>query len=135
MVQTIAAQCYLTGGPAVLQARSMYFSLIGTVDNSFAENCIAQTGSFKKEQEKKVSTTSAKLYPNPLNSNAILTIELPQNANVKFYNSFGQLVFEKQLQAGISALQTADIHAQGTYMAKVKYANGISEMLKFSILK
>ncbi len=129
-------ECYLTGGPAVLQARSMYFSLIGTVDNSFAENCITQTGSFKKEQEqKKLLPIAAKLYPNPLNSNAVLTIELPKSAYVKFYNGFGQLVLEKQLYEGISEFRATNFHAQGTYIAKVRYGNGASEVLKFAILK
>jgi hypothetical protein len=127
-------ECYLTGGPAVLQARSMYFSLIGTVDNSFAENCITQTGSFKKEQEqKKALPIAAKLYPNPLNA-SVLNVELPNSGTIEVISAFGQIVFKTNAKEGLNQFQIENI-SKGNYIVKSAYENGSHEFLKLIITK
>ncbi len=130
----LAKQCYLTGGPAVLQARSMYFSLIGTIDNSFAENCFAQTGSFKKEQEqKKMLTTSAKLYPNPLNA-SVLNVELPQSGTLEVISVVGQLITKSTVTEGLNEMNLSNI-SKGNYIVKTTYANGEIDIQKLTVTK
>ena len=130
----LAKQCYITDGHAVLQARSMYFSLIGTVDNSFTENCITQTGSFKKEQEqKKLLPIVAKLYPNPLNT-SVLNVELPLSGTLEVITAFGQIVYKTNAKEGLNQFQIENL-SKGNYIVKTTYANGEIDIQKLTVTK
>ncbi len=100
-ITAIAQQCYVTGGPSVFQARSMYWIATGTTDLAFQDECVANTGSFRTRNP--ISNTSIytfKVYPNPIGNDGQAHITSPDNGVMTLYDLQGQVVDRQPLVTG-----------------------------------
>jgi|GEM_PF-3514010 len=127
----MAKQCYITDGPAVFRARSMYATVTGKPDNSFAEKCLAETGNFKKEQENEKQIL-IKVYPTLLEKGAQINIESPESGEFKLVNSIGQLLQHFSFDKGKNIVKT-DVLSSGYYVYFIKLSNGETDNGKLII--
>lgn len=72
-----------------------------------------------------VNSESVKVYPSPVESNGVLTVERTQSttANFQLMNLMGQVVFEQVLSSGKSQIQLDELSA-GTYVYRI-IENGV----------
>jgi hypothetical protein len=118
-------------GPAVFRARSMYATVTGKPDNSFAEKCLAETGNFKKEQENEKQIL-IKVYPTLLEKGAQINIESSESGEIKLVNSIGQLLQHFSFDKGKNIVKT-DVLSSGYYVYSIKLSNGETDNGKLII--
>jgi hypothetical protein len=119
----LAKQCYITDGPAVFRARSMYTTVTGKPDNSFAEKCLTETGNFKKEKEADKQIL-IKVYPTVLSRASALNVESPENGTIKLINTLGQITNSFALEKGKNSFSLEDIpYGYYIYTVKLKSSN------------
>jgi hypothetical protein len=105
----IARQCFVFGGPSVFLARSIYYTAIGTVDNSFQDYCLENYGSYKTEPTTKQPKPSVVVYPNPTNSELGLFAVSNTNAKGTLTNSISQAVIQLVIEEGFYTIKTSDL--------------------------
>ncbi|MFN8275839.1 MAG: T9SS type A sorting domain-containing protein [Chitinophagales bacterium] len=127
-LKNIASQCYVTGGPSVFYARSLYWNCTNNVVWDFTDNCLYQTG-FYKTNTAQVSNESSKtslyfkIYPNPLDNTKHLVIEAIDTGVFELFNPLGQEMFSISLKKGVNKNLLRDI-SDGVYGYCVKLENG-----------
>lgn len=107
--QTIARQCFVFGGPSVFLARSMYYTAIGTVDNSFQDYCLENFGSYKTEPTHNKPSAHVYVYPNPANNQYGFFVVSNYNASGFLANNIGQIVKTVVIGEGLSTIGTGDL--------------------------
>jgi Secretion system C-terminal sorting domain len=124
VLMNIAAQCPLTGGKAVYQARMMT-NQIGLA-NYFDDrtNCQTMGYNLRTIQPNKATDKATEniitLSPNPTKGNISLS-NAPENANLIVRNMLGQTVFSQNLLQGSNSL-TLPLSV-GTYIVTVQDAD------------
>ncbi len=135
----IAQQCYVSGGPSVFQARSMYWIATGSSDLSYTDDCIATTGSFRSKAPANVAIaniTQLNIYPNPVSSKSIINIDAIQGGTISFCNILGQKILTSDYVKGNNQLNFTDINiGTGLLFYKTKNNDGTSNEGKLEILK
>lgn len=113
----IASQCPVTGGPAVIQARSMYQIATNGLA-TFADNCRTErelgitNGSDSIVTEAKWTTYIFKVFPNPLDQEKSLNILSSEAGNIIFYNTLGQIIFTSNIDSGTSQFTCAQLKCE-----------------------
>ncbi|HRY34194.1 MAG TPA: T9SS type A sorting domain-containing protein [Bacteroidales bacterium] len=120
----IAAQCPVSGGPAVYLARSLLSAYYDTLFNDM-ESCLTEGIIKNKLQPAPVSNSeiSFSYYPNPATGHLSLTWDLPSASNVEFLliNTTGQTCrqYTLNLEGGSTSLDISNISA-GLYTVRIK---------------
>ncbi|MFN8276484.1 MAG: T9SS type A sorting domain-containing protein [Chitinophagales bacterium] len=133
----IAKQCYITGGPAVFEARAMYWAAVDRVRWSFQDDCLVQTDYFKTNigdgmdvdssiMNHKYAAIGVKVYPTLLDKSSILNIESTTAGVLYIFNELGQEVYETPLDSGTWQIDINLNSGCYQYMYKVN-----SEMISF----
>lgn len=117
---SLAKQCHLSGGEAVMQARALYNN-IKNQSELFTDECVTNVSAARKineeiENVRLQEDTEVKVYPNP--NNGKLTVELKvstvENCNLQIYSASGNLVFSSILTESVST-NNIDALANGIY--------------------
>jgi hypothetical protein len=127
VVENIARQCFVFGGPSVFLARTMYYTATGSIDNSFQDFCLENYGSYKTELVPTTENIAAKLllsvYPNPVANGSELWITSNIPCNVKVYSSVGQQIDTFFVNMGSNKVSLNNT-SKGIYFLKFVSDNG-----------
>lgn len=77
--------------------------------------------------DNKITVDALNVYPNPVSSNAVLTVEAEQGAVISLVTLQGVLVHQIQAESNISQLSMKGL-VSGTYILLVKDKNGVRTM-------
>jgi hypothetical protein len=149
---SIASQCYLTGGPAVFQARSLYWIAVNDHSMTFYDECV--NGSLDQFEMDKTAPPSDtiftdtipiakvddgyffKLYPNLIHVNGTFVVQTSEEGNITFYNELGQLVYQSKIIAGTTHFTCDDLKCESNIiMYKATLKNGNTENGKIVIVR
>ena len=132
----VAQQCYVTGGPSVFQARSMYWIATNSSDFAFQDNCLANTGN---QRMKAPDTTflvdiyTFKVFPNPLSGQSDINITSSEEGVISFSNLMGQVISIGNLVKGDNRF---DLTSKGNIIFyQAQLSNGNLEKGKIVTLK
>jgi type IX secretion system substrate protein len=145
-LQTVAAQCPLTGGNIVWRARALLNSYYRTIIN-YPNNCPV-IGSFTEGGAgARVESTTAinqitnninqvTLYPNPNNGSMTLDYNLNNDAHLEITDITGNLVGTYMLPATETTLQVQSNNLQsGMYMYRIISNNAVIKQGKIVVMK
>jgi len=140
-LESIAAQCYVVGGPAVIQARSMYWIATNSMDLSFQDYCLNTTGFYKTNPNDAGSTETKmpytfKVYPNPINKGNSINVFTSEPGDIEFYNALGQSIYRAKLNTSINMFDCGQFDCEtGIVFYKAKLQNGKTEIGKVIIIR
>ena len=123
---SIAIQCPLAGGDAVIKARAMYYLIDDstTFDDRSICNAIGITLRQNNTNVKSITAQpKAKLFPNPTNESATLVYKTDNNCNAQFSitNLFGVQMFLSVLDSKQTSFSFSTKEMlQGVYLYKIK---------------
>lgn len=127
LVEAIARQCFVFGGPSVFLARTMYYTATGSIDNSFQDFCLENYGSYKTEQVPSTENIAAKMLlsvsPNPVANGNELWITSNKPCKVKVYSSVGQQIDSFSVDTGANQVSLNNT-SKGIYFLKFVSDNG-----------
>ncbi len=115
----------------VFRARSMYAAITGKPDNSFAEKCLAETGNYKKEQEREKQLL-IKVYPTVVEKGTEVTIESEAGGTLTLVNSIGQVLQQSTFEKGKRSIDINMI-SSGYYVYTISLHNGETQNGKLII--
>ncbi len=140
-LQTVAAQCPLTGGPAVHEARAMASKFGFKMYNDKAL-CATHGVNYRtakpKEEMKSETGLSFTVYPNPANN--IVNIQanqaLESNGEIQIYDIYGRII-ERVSLANNANSAGIDIStwSSGQYTYKIIINTGYTSVGKFTVSK
>ena len=138
-LQSIAQQCYVVGGPSVLDARSLYWFVTNTADLQFQDDCIASTGYFKTKNPASIvlsANNKFKVYPSPVSSGSDIHIESGYNGIITFYNVLGQSIYSTNFVEGDNIINRESLNTnEGMLMYKSWGNDGTTKEGKLIISK
>ncbi|MFN8308987.1 MAG: T9SS type A sorting domain-containing protein [Chitinophagales bacterium] len=125
---SIAQQCYVTGGPSVFMARSLYWTLTNDIKWEFQDECVMQTGFYKAEQMEAIKPNEKKLeffkiYPNPLLDKSQLYVSCNESGRLTIFNNQGERLVIFEFAKGTSKLTLSPLPT-GIYFFKAVLNSG-----------
>ena len=127
----VAQQCYVTGGPSVFEARSMYWIATGTSDLAFQDDCISTTGEFRTINP--LPSKAFKIYPNPVSGQGYINIESSKQGTIIFSNLMGQVINSVPISDGTNSIQIGV--SDNIVFYELRFADGSVKNGKIVILK
>jgi hypothetical protein len=135
---SIAQQCPVAGGIAVMEARALYALIDRHIQYNDEDICLQQGVLFRHGSPAIIEGTNYHFYPNPATSSVTFTYHLDENlkAILKLTNNMGELVMVLTLYSGRSEV-TFDVSdlANGIYTANVSNESGVLYKSKLAIIK
>ncbi|MFN8275841.1 MAG: T9SS type A sorting domain-containing protein [Chitinophagales bacterium] len=125
----IAQQCYVTGGPSVFMARSLFWTLMNDIKWNFQDECIMQTGFYKTElpARSEISVNSSevffKIFPIPTNGRLTIEIRSSDSGEITVVNSLGVKVLCQEFSDKGSQVEIAHL-VNGIYLYSANLRNG-----------
>jgi Secretion system C-terminal sorting domain len=121
----VAYQKFEEGGPAVINARNMLGIYLDETDLPSKSN---------KRSKTKSNGFYITISPNPNKGNFTLSTNMPPNADIKIYDSLGQLARQNRVTASITVLELGNLN-NGLYHLTISDANGKLKSTSFVISK
>ncbi|MFN8308990.1 MAG: T9SS type A sorting domain-containing protein [Chitinophagales bacterium] len=126
-LRNIASQCYITGGPSVFMARSLYYILNNEVDWKFNDDCLLSTGFFKTQAPLAKGNPESNngfliVYPNYLEQEGVLNINASEKGVIKLYDIVGSYVSEFSFSSGVSSIELKKLPV-GIYLYQASLEN------------
>ena len=136
---SIAQQCPVAGGIAVMKARALYALIDRHVLYDDEDICLQQGVLYRHAvSSTDVKEKSYRFYPNPANSTVTFIYHLDEGskATLKLSNNMGQTVMDMVLYSGRCevSFDVSDL-ANGIYTASVGDENGVKYKSKLAIIK
>ncbi len=119
-LHTIANQCPLAGGNAVMYARSLLYLIEGYKIYDDKNICALQGINLRQKAKRKIATAS--MYPNPADEKVTFNYysNASQKLKIELYNSFGQKVYDNNLSNTSTAFDLSlKLYAPGIYCCKI----------------
>lgn len=140
-LKNVADQCYIEGGAAVIEARSLYYSLTGNFSLQVDTNCPGNM--FKNEQEVTVFANPAiesdyrfRMYPNPVNNQHTIVIESTHEGDVEFTDNLGRRILQAKFFQGYTPINFVTQQLpSGVYYYNAKLSNSVIEKGKLILLE
>jgi hypothetical protein len=121
----VAYQKFEEGGPAVINARNMLGIYLDETDLPSKNN---------KRGKTKNNGIYITISPNPNKGNFTLSTNIQPNADVKIFDSLGQLVRQNRITTSITVLELSNLN-NGLYHLTISDANGKLKSTSFVINK
>lgn len=138
LLSSIAAQCPVSGGGAVYQARSLLFYVDDNLVYDDHFTCLQEGIVLRKLRSSENSFNNSYMYPNPTSSKATLIYSLPEACKgiLRIYSTVGEIVMQQNLNGKLHQSEISlDGLNQGIYYYKI-YSN--AEMIsagKISVIR
>jgi hypothetical protein len=143
-IYSVASQCYLSGGPAVYLARSMYAVAIMDDSTQFSDDCttvaarMAHINSGKDDSTVVVSDSiyTFRVYPNPMDKQNGVNVSSSESGEIEFYDLLGQITYKARLLKGITVFNCSQLSCDNNVILyKAKLQNGRIETGKIITIK
>jgi hypothetical protein len=142
-VYNVASQCYLSGGPAVYLARSMYAVAIMDDSTQFSDDCTiyaARMSYASNSNEVKTALVDSiytfKIYPNPMDRENGVNVQSSEVGEITFYNLLGQITYKARLSKGITIFDCVQLSCENNIILyRAKLQSGKTETGKIIVLK
>lgn len=112
-LRTLAAECYVTGGPSIFAARAYWNAVYQTVDNGFQDYCFETTGYYKTDsvvnKNEQQNIELFRLYPTLIDRGGLLNVLSSEQGVLRLLDINGRIIIEIEFTKGESRIHLREL--------------------------
>lgn len=113
-LRTLAAECYVTGGPSIFASRAYWNAVYQTIDNSFQDYCFETTGYYKTDSVNGIKSNQPelfKIYPTVFERGSLLNVLSSESGSIRFSDVSGKVVGQYKFEKGTNRIPLLELES------------------------